>query len=101
MGAGNRYGPFKMLKDERTRREARDDIRAVVGRIVVSPGKDGKPVLRLEGDLAGTLSLLAGTIISGTEVQVGAKINGCGGSQPPRPTFDCGSGLIRLNILIF
>ena len=53
-------GLFEALQDERTRLEASDDIRALVGRIVVSPGKNGKADLWLEGDLAGILTLAAG-----------------------------------------
>ena len=54
-------GLFAALQDERTRLEAGDDIRALVGRIVVSPDGDGGAALWLEGDLAGILSLAAGT----------------------------------------
>ncbi len=53
-------GLFEALGDERTRLEAGDDIRALVGRIVVAPGADGRADLWLEGDLAGILSLAAG-----------------------------------------
>lgn len=53
-------GLFEALKDERTRLEAGDDIRALVGKIVVSPGTERKVDLWLEGDLAGILSLAAG-----------------------------------------
>ena len=53
-------GLFEALKDEQTRLEAGDDIRALVGRIVVSPGKDGKAELWLAGELAGILTLAAG-----------------------------------------
>ena len=53
-------GLFEALADEQTRLEASDDIRALVGRIVVSPGEDGRADLWLEGDLAGILSLAAG-----------------------------------------
>ena len=51
-------GLFEVLDDEQTRLEAGDDIRALVGRIVVSPGADGNVDLLLEGDLAGILTLL-------------------------------------------
>ena len=51
---------FEALDDEQTRLEAGDDIRALVGRIAVSPGKDGNVELWLEGDLAGILTLAAG-----------------------------------------
>ncbi|MAN64405.1 MAG: hypothetical protein CMI60_20930 [Parvibaculum sp.] len=53
-------GLFVALQDEQTRLEASDDIRALVGRIVVSPGEDDKANLWLEGDLAGILTLAAG-----------------------------------------
>ena len=53
-------GLFTALEDERTRLEASDDIRALVGRIIVSAGEDGKADLWLEGDLAGILTLAAG-----------------------------------------
>ena len=53
-------GLFEALDDEQTRLEAGDDIRALVGRIVVSPGADGNVDLWLEGDLAGILTLAAG-----------------------------------------
>ncbi|MBK1671573.1 resolvase [Rhodovibrio sodomensis] len=55
-------GLFTALQDERTRLEAGDHIRALVGRIVVSPNQDGGAALWLEGDLAGILSLASGTI---------------------------------------
>ena len=56
-------GPFKALEDEQTRLETSDDIRALIGRIVVASGggEDGNAVLRLEGDLGGILTLAAGT----------------------------------------
>ena len=46
----------------RTRLETSDDIRALIGRIVVAPGasEDGSVALRLEGDLGGILTLEAG-----------------------------------------
>ena len=53
-------GLFAALQDEQTRLEAADDIRSLVGRIVVTPGEDGKADLWLEGDLAGILTLVAG-----------------------------------------
>ena len=53
-------GLFEALQDDQTRLEASDDIRALVGRIIVSPGKDGHADLCLEGDLAGILTLAAG-----------------------------------------
>ena len=55
-------GLFEALADERTRLETTDDIRALVGRIVVAPepGGDGRAQLRLEGDLGGILTLAAG-----------------------------------------
>tara|TARA_R110000787_G_scaffold88103_5_gene187254 strand:+ start:62 stop:1804 length:1743 start_codon:yes stop_codon:yes gene_type:complete len=53
-------GLFEALQDEQTRLEASDDIRALVGRIVVSPGKGDEADLWLEGDLAGILTLAAG-----------------------------------------
>ena len=55
-------GLFETLKDERTRLEASDDIRALAGRIVVSPGADGGVDLSLEGDLAVILTLASGRI---------------------------------------
>ena len=54
-------GLFAALQDARTMLEARDDIRALVGRIVVSPEADGGAALWLEGDLAGILNLASGT----------------------------------------
>ncbi|WP_299410422.1 recombinase family protein [uncultured Roseobacter sp.] len=51
---------FEALADDTTRLEASDDIRSLVGRIVVSPGKDDAVDLWLEGDLAGILTLAAG-----------------------------------------
>ena len=53
-------GLFEALEDEQTRLEASDGIRALVGRIVVSPGVDGGADLWLEGDLAGILTLASG-----------------------------------------
>jgi len=53
-------GLFVALADEQTRLEASDDIRALVGRIIVSSGADGGADLWLEGNLAGILSLAAG-----------------------------------------
>ncbi len=53
-------GLFEALKDEQTRLESGDDIRALVGRIVASPGQDDKANLWLEGDLAGIVTLAAG-----------------------------------------
>ncbi len=53
-------GLFKALSDEHTRLEASEDIRALVGQIIVSPGENGEPELLLKGDLAGILSLAAG-----------------------------------------
>ena len=52
-------GLVAALQDARTLLEARDDIRALVGRIVVSPEADGGAALWLAGDLAGILSLAA------------------------------------------
>ena len=43
---------FEALEDERTRLEASDGIRSLVGRIALSPGADGSADLWLEGDLA-------------------------------------------------
>ena len=40
--------------------EASEDIRALVGQIIVSPGENGKPEVLLKDDLAGILSLAAG-----------------------------------------
>lgn len=54
-------GLFEALEDEQTRPEASDDIRALIGQIIISPGTDGKVDLWLEGDLAGILSLASGT----------------------------------------
>ena len=54
-------GLVAALQDARTLLETRDDIRALVGRIVVSPAADGGAALWLEGDLAGILSLASGT----------------------------------------
>ncbi len=53
-------GLFKALSDEDTRLEANEDIRALVGQIIVFPGENGEPELLLKGDLAGILSLVAG-----------------------------------------
>ena len=55
-------GLLEALADERTRLETNDDIRALIGRIVVAPGtgEDGSVALRLEGDLGGILTLAAG-----------------------------------------
>ena len=53
-------GLVAALQDARTMLDARDDIRALVGRIVVSPEAGGAG-LWLEGDLAGILSLASGT----------------------------------------
>ncbi len=53
-------GLYEALKDEQSRLEASDDIRALVGRIIVSPSQDDKVDLWLEGDLAGILTLAAG-----------------------------------------
>ena len=53
-------GLFEALEDKRTRLEASDDIRALVGRIIVSPGADGGVDLWLEGGLAGILTLASG-----------------------------------------
>ena len=53
-------GLFDALQDERTRLEASDDIRALVGRIFVSPGEGDRVDLWLEGNLAGILTLAAG-----------------------------------------
>ncbi|WP_286828276.1 MULTISPECIES: recombinase family protein [Kordiimonas] len=57
---------YAMLTDERTRLEASDDIRALVGQITVMPAGDDPdgppetgPQLWLEGDLAGILKLAA------------------------------------------
>ena len=51
---------FVALEDEQTRLEASGDIRSLVGRIVVEPGKNDRADLWLEGDLAGILTLAAG-----------------------------------------
>ena len=51
---------FEALQDEEARLEASDGIRSLVGRIVVWPGVDGSTDLRLEGDLAGILTLASG-----------------------------------------
>ena len=48
------------LTDEETRLEAREDICALVGQIIVLPEENGDPELLLKGDLAGILSLAAG-----------------------------------------
>lgn len=53
-------GLFEALRDEKARLEASDDIRSLVGRIVVSPATGGGADLWLEGDLAGILTLAAG-----------------------------------------
>ena len=53
-------GLFAALQDEQTRLEAAEDIRSLVGRIVVAPGEENKADLWLEGDLAGILTLAAG-----------------------------------------
>ena len=54
-------GLFAALQDALTMLEARDDIRALVGRIVISPEADGGAALWLAGDLAGILGLASGT----------------------------------------
>ena len=48
-------GLFEAFADEQTRLETSDDLRALIGRVVVAPGsgEDGSVVLRLEGDLGG------------------------------------------------
>ena len=51
---------FVALEDEQTRLEASDDVRSLVGRIVVGPGENDRADLWLEGDLAGILTLAAG-----------------------------------------
>ena len=53
-------GLFEALADEQTRLEASDDIRAFVGKVIVSPGEGDKADLWLVGDLAGILTLAAG-----------------------------------------
>ena len=53
-------GLFEALADEQTRLEAGDDIRALVGKVIVSPGEGDKADLWLVGDLAGILTLAAG-----------------------------------------
>ena len=53
-------GLFEALTDEQTRLEASDDIRALVGKVTVSPREGDKADLWLEGDLAGILTLAAG-----------------------------------------
>ena len=53
-------GLFAALQDEQTRLEAAEDIRSLVGRIVVAPGEENEADLWLEGDLAGILTLAAG-----------------------------------------
>ena len=53
-------GLFAALQDEQTRLEASEDIRSLVGRIVVGRSGDDKADLWLEGDLAGILTLAAG-----------------------------------------
>ena len=51
---------FVALEDEQARLEASEDVRSLVGRIVVGPGENDKADLWLEGDLAGILTLAAG-----------------------------------------
>ena len=51
---------FVALEDEQTRLEASEDVRSLVGLIVVGPGKNDRAKLWLEGDLAGILTLAAG-----------------------------------------
>lgn len=53
-------GLFTALQDEQTRLEASEDVRSLVGRIVVGPGEDDEADLWLEGDLAGILTLASG-----------------------------------------
>ena len=54
-------GLFAALEHDDTRLEAGEDIRSLVGRIVVSPRNEGDTVdLHLEGELAGVLALAAG-----------------------------------------
>lgn len=51
---------FTALQDDQTRLEASGDIRALVGKIIISPGEAKNADLWLEGDLAGILTLAAG-----------------------------------------
>jgi len=53
-------GLFTALQDKQTQMEASEDIRALIGRIVVSAGENDVADLWLEGDLAGILTLAAG-----------------------------------------
>ena len=53
-------GLFMALEDEQTRLEASEDVRSLVGRIVVGLGENDKADLWLEGALAGILTLAAG-----------------------------------------
>ena len=53
-------GLFIALEDEQTRLEANEDVRSLVGRIVIGPGENDEADLWLEGDLAGILTLAAG-----------------------------------------
>ncbi len=48
---------YEALKDEKTYLEASEAIRNLVGQIIVSKDKLGEPVLNLQGDLAGILTL--------------------------------------------
>ena len=53
-------GLFAALENDKTRLEASDDIRSLVGRIVISSETGEKVDVWLEGDLAGILALAAG-----------------------------------------
>ena len=53
-------GLFTALQDKQTQMEASEDIRALIGHIVVSSGEGDIAELWLEGDLAGILTLAAG-----------------------------------------
>jgi hypothetical protein len=53
-------GLFEALEDEQTHLEASDDIRALLGEVVVAPGSHGKVRFWLEDDFAGIFSLASG-----------------------------------------
>ena len=94
-----------LSRDDSSRGEFRSSIGALVAEALPPQGAPPAEMdAVLNGDL-GTIFEWAGIGRESTNTdipmpEISVKVV-CGGSQPPRPTYNCSSGLIRLNTLIY